>query len=485
MKRKLLGIAAAIGLLFSIVPAALAAPAYTTPWQVSITYQNVGTASATISIDFFAENSGTPINIAPPALPAGASSSLSVSSVSGLTSGFKGSAVLSSDQPVIATIVQVDSSGVVKNRPLSNGFSASDGSAKQLVATVLKNQFGNTTTFAVQNTETSAIDVTVQYFAVGSTTPTHTATATNLPANASKYFDAGTITELGSSFNGSAIVTAKLAGSSTDARVVVTANEFETAGPGSKAFEGSSLSGSKVFMASALCNFAGSFSTAYAVQNASLTDSVTFQVTYKLSTGDVVDGPFTLSGGGKQSILGCNKLASGAIGSAIIERTAGTGTLVAVGKVSGGNITSAFLGAIDGTGSAKVALPYIRWSPDSTFNGGSRQRAFVAVQNIGTANATNVRVQYIDKDGVLKGEHNLGTIAPGAKISSNPSLATGALDSCGRFGEYGGGADCLGTSFGGGALVIADTGAQLAVIVRIQSGNPTLAGEDYSGINVQ
>jgi hypothetical protein len=37
--------------------------------------------------------------------------------------------------------------------------------------------------------------------------------------------------------------------------------------------------------------------------------------------------------------------------------------------------------------------------------------------------------------------------------------------------------------FGGGAIVTAASGAQLAVIVRVQSG-PT-AGEDYNGINIQ
>jgi hypothetical protein len=37
--------------------------------------------------------------------------------------------------------------------------------------------------------------------------------------------------------------------------------------------------------------------------------------------------------------------------------------------------------------------------------------------------------------------------------------------------------------FGGGAIVTADGAAQLAVIVRIQTG--PVAGEDYNGINVQ
>jgi hypothetical protein len=38
----------------------------------------------------------------------------------------------------------------------------------------------------------------------------------------------------------------------------------------------------------------------------------------------------------------------------------------------------------------------------------------------------------------------------------------------------------LGTSFGGGAIVLANSG-QLAVVARVQTGN--LGGEDYNGSN--
>src|SRR5207248_775513 len=123
--------------------------------------------------------------------------------------------------------------------------------------------------------------------------------------------------------------------------------------------------------------------------------------------------------------------------SAIIERTAGTGTLVAVGKINGtnGSVTSAFLGTVGGAGSARIALPYIRFSPQAQFSAATRQRANIAIQNIGPAAATNVVVTYVDKDGVTKGSQTFASLAPGAKVSSNASLAS-ALDACGRFGEY-------------------------------------------------
>jgi hypothetical protein len=478
----------------TLVPgSASAAAAYTTPFAVSVTYQNVGTDSATVVFDFFAEGSGTAINVPSSApLAKNASTSLSIASVSQVGTSFKGSAVLSSNQPVIATIVQfANASTGVLNRPLSNGFSSSDGNAKQLVATVLKNSAGYSTYFSVQNTESAPINVTVTYFAAGSTTPTTTSTATNLPANAAKYFDVKDITGLPNGFSGSAIVTAKLTSDgTTDAKTVVTVNELEIAGGGSKSFEGASGSGAKVYMPSAFCRSpsggSNTVNSAYAIQNADLTNSVSFQVRYKVTgKADVVDGPYTIPGGGKQSLLGCSVLPTGTIGSAVIERTAGTGSLVAVGKINGtnGSVTSAFLGTVDGQGSANIALPYVRFSPQAQFNTGSRQRANIAIQNIGGTTATNVKVTYIDKDGNTKGSQTFATLESGAKVSSNASLA-GALDGCGRFGEYdaAGAAACSGGQFGGGALVTADGTAQLAVVVRIQSG-PT-AGEDYNGVNV-
>lgn len=488
MKRKVFGFAAAALLAGALAPAGSArAAAYDATWQVSVTYQNVSANETPVTFTFFAENSATPIAFTPvnadgsSMLKPGASTSLAVGSVSGMGAGFKGSGVLSANEPVVATIVQI--SNGITNRPLSNGFNAEDGASRQLVASVLKNEFSHTTSMSVQNVESGPIDVTVQFFAVGATTPTYTATATNLPANAAKYFDAGKINELGARFNGSAVVTAKMAGSATDAKTVVTVNELGTTSNSSKSFEGTPDSSAKVYMASALCKFASAqYTHSYAIQSTGGT--ATFNIVYKRAgQADIAQGPFTLNDGQKQSVQGCDVLPAGSNGSAVIERISGTGTLVALGKINGGGVTSAFLGT--STGAAKLALPYVRWSNDANYNSGKRQRAFIAIQNIGGAAATNVRVQYIDRNGTVLGTHSLGTVNPGAKANSNPSLVPGVLDACQRFGEYGGGADCLGTSFGAGAYVLADGGAQLTAVVRIQGGIGALgSGEDYNGMEV-
>jgi hypothetical protein len=297
MKGKLFGAMIAAALVGSVVPTGSAeAAAYGTNFQVSITYQNVGTSPATVSFDFFQENSSSAVSFTPAStLAPGASTSLAVGSVAGIGAGFKGSAVLSADQPVVATIVQF--AGGISARPLSNGFSSTDASASQLIATVLKNQFGYNSYFSVQNVEAQPVDLTVKFFPVGATTPLHTATFANLPANAAKYYDTGTITQLGSQFNGSAVVEAKLAGNTTPAKTVITVNELQINGNGAKSFEGTSKNGANVFMASAMCKFTAAQQThAYAVQNASATDSVTFEVTYKIvGRADIIAGPYSLA----------------------------------------------------------------------------------------------------------------------------------------------------------------------------------------------
>jgi hypothetical protein len=126
----------------------------------------------------------------------------------------------------------------------------------------------------------------------------------------------------------------------------------------------------------------------------------------------------------------------------------------------------------------------VRWAKDQYYNGGQRFRSNLAIQNVGTGTATNVRVRYINKDGQTVGTHNLGNVAAGAKVNSNPQLGN-ALDACGRFGEYGAGADpCLGTSFGGGAIIEADAGASLTAVVRVSIGGAQSAGEDYTALSI-
>ena len=159
MNRKIFyGVAAAI-LSTATAGAVRAESGYQASFTTSITYQNVGTAAATISITYYTET-GTQIPFSPPNLAAGASSSVFAGNVSNLAAGFQGSAILSSDQPIVATLVQVSTGAgtAVLNRPLSNGFAS--GGPKVLIPTTLKDRFGVTTRFAVHAVATRNVRIT-------------------------------------------------------------------------------------------------------------------------------------------------------------------------------------------------------------------------------------------------------------------------------------------------------------------------------------
>lgn len=448
------------------------AAAYGTAFITSITYQNVGTGTAlSIRIDFYTEANGTPIPITRPELAAGAGTSLYIGSLTEISSGFLGSAVMSSDQPLVATLVQLPS-GTVKNRPLSSGFSF--GSDYVLIPTVLKNVFEFNTIFSVQNVDSVPADITLTFVPADGSAKT-TYTVSGLPAGSAKYIDMGKFANItATTFNGSVQIKSIKTGTTTPGSVVASSMELQLTGDNTYAFEGAAETGLKIYMPSALCNFGPNSDTtsAYAVQNTSATVNASVQVKY--SNGKI-DGPYTLAPGAKRSFNGCAAgNPTGFLGSAIISSTGAE--IVAVGKIYGGGLSTAFLGFPNG--GSKIALPYVRWT-ETHWLDGTRQRAYIAIQNVGTEDllAGEAKVKYYDKYGSLVGTHNLPAILVGGKVNSNPSVL-GAIGS--EFGTYPDG------SFGGAAIVEGPSGSQLAVVVRIQTyiGNGNSVGEDYTGVSV-
>jgi len=458
-------------LLVLVAVTAVSGQAYTTSFVTSITYQNVGTADANVTFSFYNEASGTPItyNVT---LPAGAGSSLYVGNVSGITSGFQGSAVMSSDQPLVATLVQLPQSSTVKNRPLSNGFSA--GASQVLIATVLKNTFNTNTKFSVQNVDTTNIDITVEFYPTGSSTPI-TVTETNIPPGAAKYFDAGALSQLGSSFNGSAIVKAVQSGTTTPANIVASALELQITSVGARAFEGVTGGATTVYMPTALCNFYGT-TTYYAIQN--IDDANTANVTVTYSNGNT--DTKSIGPGQKASFNACDKNSAGFSGAATITSTGAQ--IVAIGKVGGAGRYTAFLGETGGA--SRLALPYVRWTSDTNYNAGTRQRAFIAIQNIGTSTVNNVQVKYMNKNGEVVGIHTISSIAPGAKANSKAIDATlQAGHTQAELDEFGTPDANPGGGYGGSVIVEGPSGSKLVAVVRISSkvGSGVVA-EDYNGI---
>lgn len=476
MKARLFSIIAILSLMLAAfgLTIPVKAAAYGTSFVTSITYQNIDTAATTsIQIEFYPENSSTPIVISRPNLDPNAGTSVYVGGLGDLGTSFKGSAVLMSDRKLAATLVQIAPSGSpVKNRPLSNGFSG--GSDYVLVPTVLKNTFNETSIVTIQNVDTSAADITLTFVPVGGGSNI-VSTISNLPPGAAKYVDLGSWGDISaSSFNGSLKINAVKNGTITPGSVVATSLEASITTNDVFAFEGATSSAPTIYMPSAQCKFGpgSNTNTAYAVQNTSGGD---VQVAVNYSNGHV-DGPYTLASGAKRSFDGCAASnPAGYSGSATITSTGGD--IVAVGKVYGGGLSTGFLGFTSGF--EKVALPYVRWT-ESHWTDGTRQRAYIAIQNVGGSDlaAGQVTVKYYDKNGTLVGTDTMGAIPVGGKVNSMPrNIGPAGYE----FGAYSDG------SFGGSAIVQGPSGSQLAVVVRIATyaTSTTMYGEDYTGIPVQ
>lgn len=501
--RRLTFVIVALLVFATIGGVAYAQSAKAASWLVSTTYQNVGTGTAHVIFNFYPEGSATAINFTAADLPAGAGTSLYIGSVAGISAGFRGNAVMSSDQPLVATVVQFSNDAGFKMRLLSNGFQTSDASNQYLIATTLLNKFNRTTVFSIQNTESASIQAVVRFYNADnagalSSTITHT-----IPAQSSKYVDLSQVADTGlpagtTVFNGSAIVTAFKVADGTPANIVSAASEYYTDRPVAANFEGIALTGASntMYLATGLCQKFG-LDTFYAVQNASLSSSATITITYRNTDGTVktTDGPYTIGPGQKRSITTCTPSSGAAMagftGSAIAE-SAGA-PIAVIGKaqnsLSAGtaatqNVFTAFLGQPAGT--SKLALPFVRWAKDADFNAasnnGGKQRTFIAIQNL-EATPIKVTVTYKDKTGTTvtpnSGGSNPQTLTiPGfAKANSDASTAL-VLGATGQFGYY------PDNTFGGGAIIEAHADNPTAKFIAIVRAQNPGAGEDYNGMSI-
>jgi hypothetical protein len=447
------------------------AGAYDTAFTTSITYQNVGNATTTgLQVLFYeSPTSTTPIAVPLTNLAAGAGSSVFIGSLGDIDAGFEGSAILQSDQPMLATLVQVpQGSTTVKTRPLSNGFSS--GGPTALIATVLKDTFDENVIISVQNIDTEQNDVTVTFYNT-SAVEVHSVTQANLESGAGFYVDTGTIDELGTTFNGSAVVEATR-NDSSDGNIIASALDLKIDGIGGLAFESVPSGGLNFFMATALCNVFNGQATSYAIQNTSLTDTTDVTVDYSSGESETK----TIGPGAKASFLACDVNAAGFSGSATV--TSDTTAVIAVGKAFGAGLFTGFMGAANGD--EVLALPYVRYTSDANYLAGTRQRVFIAIQNVGSADVADVTVEYIDKNGVTVGTHTIASIGAGEKANSNASNA-GLVE----FGYYTDG------TFGGSVLITGPAGSELIAIARVNTctaNNGTsctlLAGEDYNAMPV-
>jgi hypothetical protein len=126
--------------------------------------------------------------------------------------GFRGSAVISSDQRIAATVnvISPDLGGLIDESGLGGEAYAgvSSGGTTAALPLLFKNFFGFNSFITVQNVGTATTNLSVQFTGTAGGNPVSvTQTFNNLAPNASVRFNQDTNTELPDGFNGSAVVT--------------------------------------------------------------------------------------------------------------------------------------------------------------------------------------------------------------------------------------------------------------------------------------
>jgi hypothetical protein len=227
----------------------------------SIVVQNAGTAAANVSIAY-KNAGGTTIASETRSIPANASVTVDQTATSGLTDGYVGSAVVTSDQPV-AAIFLISASGQLSS---ARGFKS--GSPVVYLPVIYNQYFNFNTNVLVQNVGTAPTTVRIEYFnaANGAKVGEETSTAI-APGSSFTFFQFETgrgPAVVPVNFNGAAVVRSLDGGS-----VVAVANVQETRQNYLEAYNGfpAASATSKTSCAAILKNYFN-YNTSLTVQNA-------------------------------------------------------------------------------------------------------------------------------------------------------------------------------------------------------------------------
>jgi hypothetical protein len=247
--------------LIVLVLAALAATTASAQFTsvTSFQVQNLSSSTANIQLVFYDTNGNEVTAATLSDQISGNSSKLyTQSNNTNLPTGFNGSVVVSSDQPVAAI-------GVQEAKNASNqvyqgtygGFSAEQASDKFYLPTVMKAFYGYTTEISVQNAGTANVNVTITYSPGG-----YTDSYTGLKPGQVHRFNNASTPSMPNNYIGAAIITA------SGGQVVAVVNQNNVSALQQQTYEGfsSAASGPTLYAPVLMRNFYG-FNTSVQVQN--------------------------------------------------------------------------------------------------------------------------------------------------------------------------------------------------------------------------
>lgn len=191
-------------------PASAQSVTFTSGFQV----QNLAATGATITIEFYPEGANSPSATVPDTIPASGQKTYAPLP-SAVAAGFKGSAVISSDQR-IAAIVNLISPSFAQQNLGSSYVGVTSGSRDVSLPLMFKNSFGFSTFTSVQNVGDQTTTVTITYRGGGLANPVEE--TAQIAKGAAKRFDQGANADLPNNWAGSATITS----TASDIAAVVT-----------------------------------------------------------------------------------------------------------------------------------------------------------------------------------------------------------------------------------------------------------------------
>jgi len=460
------------GLALAFSPARQASAQMGVTWTTGIQVQNLGSSTATITIQLINADGSTAATI--PAAGAAAETvavngSNTYFPVPNVASGFKGSAIISANQPVAAILNVLGNNGI-SGAPFyseaANGIS--EGSTSVSLPLVQRNNGGFYTWFAVQNTGTADAVVTVD-FKAGGAGNNYTAPTVTIKPGAAAIFDQrddATASNLGTKFVGSAKVT-----SAQPLAVVV--NQVGT-GTLKEAliYSGFSKGASSVILPLVQQNN-GSFFTGISVQNSgTVAADVTVNYSANLVSGGVtLTNPTATLQPGESKVFSLNGT-SKYVGSAVITAAlpsgaTGTPEVVVIANQTSAAAGSAYEGIDSSTATDKVSLPLLM-----ALNGGFSTG--VQCRNLGdgsTSTATTITLTY-SKNVVSGGTTPAATVRSNVAVGDNVNIQQN--ETTGFTSKY-----------VGGGLITTNPASKVVCMVN-QLKNAAGAGDaflTYDGVN--
>ncbi len=433
-----------LALLLTVLGATSAFAQGSVSYAVGVQIKNLDNSNAAnVTVTYYNQSDGSQAGALTQGIPAG--DSFTMATLAGVSTGFNGSAVVSSDRQ-IAAIANVIGNGTMGAS--YNAFSAGDTSAS--LPLLMRNNFGFNTWFNVQNTGSSSATVTINYSNGSSENAT-------IAAGAAKTFDQAGNSALGATFVGSASVT------SNQPIAVTVLQQGPTTLLGYDGFRSSDASTNPV-MPLINANNSG-FITGVQIQNTG-TQSTDVTVSYKANSGSGSDctETQTISGGASATFaLGAFGSTSGSsencandalfVGSASVTSNSASQPLVAI--VNQLNIAANFGAAYNGfnpaNGTSTVVMPLIMDRNFGFFTGFS-------VVNVGNS-ATNVTCTYTN-----------------SSVTSSSNVAAGAAFTVLNLNQ-------LSDGYVGAATCTASGGSLVGIVNELQNGASTDFFLVYEGTN--